>query len=550
MYLMTRKDKLILSIYALFLIFFLFPGLPFAVLFALFLGRFKKNRLLTLFINLSFLGFSFLCITKLTFSSLEKYLHEVTRIHKALFKQTLPVGIDWLFLLKAGLLIGLITALFYWLYEFFTPHWVKKSPHIQENIVRKYKQRIWQKISREPHPASGTLLGVTEENKKYIVTDAELNGHCLLLGATGAGKTTTLLNFVESAAQRGLPAVIVDGKGDSDFVNKVKHLAEKHGRKLYLFSMTKTAVSKHYNPLRHGNYTELKDKLISLTEWTEPHYKMQAERYLQMAVKVLMNAGKTVDLVSVAEEITPKRLEALAKKLPEEASKKVYDTVDEAGNTIAGLLNRVAVFAESEIGELFADTGDENTIDLLKVLEEEAMVLFSLNSLMFTEYSRLLGRLIVIDLKTAAARLLSQKQNIYCIFDEFGVFAGPQVIDLVNKSRAAGFHIILSTQELADLRYDGGNELMEQVLGNTNIKIIHRQDVPSSAELLAALIGTKDDVIVTQQIERAERTGLGTVKREKSFIVHPDEIKRLRVGEAIVVKKFPQFSIRFVKVKS
>jgi type IV secretory pathway TraG/TraD family ATPase VirD4 len=256
---MTRKDKLILSVYAVFLTIFLFPGLPFAVLFALFLGRFKKNRLLTLSINLSFLGLAIFGITRLTFSSLEKYLHEVTKIYQALFKQTLPVGIDWLFLLKAGLLIGLITAFFYGLYEFFTPHWIKKSPHIQENSIRKYNQRTWQKISRERHPATGTLLGITEENKKYVVTDGELNGHCLLLGATGAGKTTTLLNFVKSAAQRGLPAVIVDGKGDGDFVNKVKQLVGKNGRKLYLFSMTQPD-SKHYNPLRHGNYTELKDK--------------------------------------------------------------------------------------------------------------------------------------------------------------------------------------------------------------------------------------------------------------------------------------------------
>jgi len=33
----------------------------------------------------------------------------------------------------------------------------------------------------------------------------------------------------------------------------------------------------HYNPLRHSNYTELKDKLITITKWTEPHYKLVAE---------------------------------------------------------------------------------------------------------------------------------------------------------------------------------------------------------------------------------------------------------------------------------
>jgi type IV secretory pathway TraG/TraD family ATPase VirD4 len=480
-----------------------------------------------------------------------KYFTAIWEIYKALYYQKAPAGIDWGLLFGAGLPAGAAAYLLYQFYDYARPEWVKqrKGLYGTRGNKKEFNVKLLGKISGEKHPANGTLIGVDNNGKKVIITDEELNGHCLLLGATGAGKTTTLLNFIESAAQRGLPAVIVDGKGDDDFVGKVRHLAEKHGRKLYFFSMTEIAVSKHYNPLRHGNYTELKDKLISLTEWTEPHYKMQAERYLQTAVKVLMAAGITVDLVSIAEEIAPKRLETLAAKLPEEVGIKVFDTVDEAGNTIFGLLNRLAVFAESEIGWLFTDTGDANTIDLLKVMQEKAMVLFSLNSLMFAEYSRLLGRLIVIDLKTAAARLLSRKQNIYCIFDEFGVFAGLQVIDLVNKSRAAGFHIILSTQELADLRFGGGNDLMEQVLGNTNIKIIHRQDVPASAELLASLIGTKDDYMITQQVNQTGATGMGTVKQEKSFIVHPDDIKRLSVGEVYMIKKFPHFDVNKLIVK-
>lgn len=108
----------------------------------------------------------------------------------------------------------------------------------------------------------------------------------------------------------------------------------------------------------------------------------------------------------------------------------------------------------------------------------------------------------------------------------------------------------MSTQELADLRIDGKTELMEQVLGNTNVKIIHRQDVPSSTELLSSLIGTKDDMMVTYQVDNFGTTGMGTIKEEKSFIVHPDEIKRLGVGEAFVVRKFPEFSIKRVRIRS
>lgn len=313
--------------------------------------------------------------------------------------------------------------------------------------------------------------------------------------------------------------------------------------------------SMHYNPLRVGNFTELKDKLISLSEWTEPHYKFLSERYLQSAIKILQKTSEKVDLVNISKRLNYNALLEEAKKLVREGKmdkeeyEAFYDMIDGAKKDIIGLVNRLAVFSESEIGELLSDTEDENTIDLIKCIQEDAAVFFSLDALRFSEYSRLLGRLIVIDLKTTAARMFESNKKVFTIFDEFGVFAGPQVTDFINKSRAAGFHVILSTQELADLRIEGKIELMEQILGNTNIKIIHRQDVPVSAELLSSLIGTRDDITITMQVNEISPTGMGTVKEEKSFIVHPDEIKRLKRGEAFVVRKFPEFFVKKVWVR-
>ena len=45
-----------------------------------------------------------------------------------------------------------------------------------------------------------------------------------------------------------------------------------------------------WNPLAHGNATELKDKLIATERFTEPHYQRAAERYLQTAIQVLARA--------------------------------------------------------------------------------------------------------------------------------------------------------------------------------------------------------------------------------------------------------------------
>ncbi len=463
--------------------------------------------------------------------------------------------INWAVFVKSGVPMGVAMSLIVEMIKASRPEWMKGG-HGKEGkvIAGKKAAEMMEKLT---HPLSGIALGISTDGKPVSVLDRELNGHCLVLGATGAGKTTTLMNFVESATLRGIPLIVVDGKGEIEFMERVRGIAERYGRSFYGFSMAADYNSLHYNPLKRGNYSELKDKLISITEWTEPHYKLMAERYLQSSIRVLQMSGVRIDLSNIADMLDPGDIVLAARKLAKEGKidefelKRFADMVDASRRDIGGLVNRLAVFAESEIGHLLKDTDEDEsiTIDLVSSIDNDGVAFFSLDSLRFPEYSRLLGRLIVIDLKTTAARMFGRGKKVFSIFDEFGVFAGSQVTDYINKSRGAGFHVILSTQELADLRMGGDEELMEQVLGNTNIKIIHRQDVPASAELLASLIGTREDVSITRQIDEAGATGMGTVSEQRSFIVHPDEIKRLEVGEVFVLKKFPEFDIRKVMMR-
>jgi len=550
---LTQTDRMVILLLGLIGILIFLPGVIFGVL-IYGIARGLKAKRWMVYVIAGFLIIP-LAVTVRDFNELAfKYFNQLFYIYRSLFDVKIPYNLDWMVLIKAGIPLGLIMSLMMELYTAAQPEWVKKRREIGKDKESGFDDRLIKKLEKLSQPDDKTLIGIDENGSTVELTDEELNGHCLVLGATGAGKTTTLMNFIESAVKRNIPVIIVDGKGEIGFCEKVRKMAKEHNRKFYLFSMAYKG-SMHYNPLRVGNFTELKDKLISITEWTEPHYKFLSERYLQSAIKILQKTNNRMDLVNISKKLNYDALLEEAKKLVRKGEidkneyEAFYDMVESAKKDIIGLVNRLAVFSESEIGGLLSDTEDKNTIDLIRCIEENAVVFFSLDALRFSEYSRLLGRLIVIDLKTTAARMFENDKKVFVIFDEFGVFAGPQVTDFVNKSRAAGFHVILSTQELADLRIDGKTELMEQILGNTNIKIIHRQDVPVSAELLSSLIGTRNDIIITMQVNEISLTGMGTVKEEKSFIVHPDEIKRLRRGEAFVVVKFPNFYVKRVLVR-
>jgi type IV secretory pathway TraG/TraD family ATPase VirD4 len=112
--------------------------------------------------------------------------------------------------------------------------------------------------------------------------------------------------------------------------------------------------------------------------------------------------------------------------------------------------------------------------------------------------------------------------------------------------------VLLATQELADLDRAAPG-LRDQVLGNTAVKIAHRQDVPASAQTIAQMIGTETAWEHTYQtaagvLTARHDTGRGTRRQVERFIVHPNQIKALPTGHAVLITKLPQASARTVRV--
>lgn len=436
----------------------------------------------------------------------------------------------------------------------------KEIPQQQDKdlLADWWANRAVARLAKKPHPADGVLLGVDRDSGREIVlTDQELNQHTFLIGTTGSGKTTTTLNFVESAIQRGLPLVLVDGKGDLSLAARVKALADGRSRPFWHFAMA--GASAHYNPLAVGGITELKDKLLYLTDWSEPHYEALAGRYLQLVFKVFELTNTKPYLGRVGMYLDPDRLEMLARNI-EDASEqqRIFDTLDEFNNAeIRGLAARIATLTESEIGHLFAETEGGQTMDLHTVIQSNGVAVFSLDSLSFPEYAPLLGRLIVTDIKSVAARAYQhERKRVYTIFDEFSVFASRAVVDLIGKARGAGIHALIATQSLADIEAAAGAEVVEQIIDNCNTFLIQRQNSPASAERLAGVVGTVEGYEITRQVEHlwpgladvVVPARMGTKKEVREYLVHPDEIKRLRVGEAILVRKL-DFDVQRVKIR-
>ncbi|MDP9345610.1 MAG: type IV secretory system conjugative DNA transfer family protein [Actinomycetota bacterium] len=149
----------------------------------------------------------------------------------------------------------------------------------------------------------------------------------------------------------------------------------------------------------------------------------------------------------------------------------------------------------------------------------------------------MLAAAIVSDLLTVAATQQHHPRPTVVLVDEFSAIAPDGIARIFGRGRSAGLSLLLGTQELADLQLPDHPGLADQVLGNLTTLIAHRQVVPDSAEAIAAIAGTRGAWLHTQRTD-LRMTGrdqdAGTRSRGREFVVHPDDIKQLQTGWALV----------------
>lgn len=403
------------------------------------------------------------------------------------------------------------------------------------------KIRMKENIQKKKDISECTLLGIKGHKKIYVENNSK---NIFICGTTGSGKTVVLENFINSGVSNQYPMLIMDGKGDigeGSILQSVQKL--KQHRKVYVINLTDPKNSDKYNPFKNANATMIKDMLINLTDWSEEHYKVNTERYLQRVIQLLLKIDTQLSLKTIVYYVSIDKFIELSSLLLKNDVITKQEHIDNielskiSGKIAESAVARFSTILESEIGNVFSNNG----IDIYEAIKENAIILFILNPLIYPELSPLLGRLFVIDSKKAVSNLFTtNKKRIFFIFDEMNVYASKVFLDLVNKSRSANVTNILATQSLSDLD-EVSEAFREQVIENCNNYIVLRQNSSQNAEKWANIIGTRGTLEITYQLSQqgynTNSTGLGSARRVREYLYHPDEIKSLKVGNGIYVNK-------------
>jgi type IV secretory pathway TraG/TraD family ATPase VirD4 len=414
---------------------------------------------------------------------------------------------------------------------------------------------------RGRHSKGEIVLGRGSDGRPVAIGERDLSAHGLILGASGSGKTTTLLTILDQQIRGGRAVVAIDMKGSPSFAASLASAAAASGR---VFKLWTPDGSTFWNPLGQGTATELKDKLICTERFTEPHYQRAAERYLQNVLQVLRAAHpeRAPTLDEVVTLMDRRRLRGVLRAVSRPLAARVQDYLEglthDQLSAVRGLQTRLAIITESESGRWLRPPagGRGEAIDVAAALEGREVVLFSLNSSRYGQFAAQLGTLAVQDLICATGNRV-QFQNAArtpatVAIDEFSGIGGEHVVALFARGREAGVTGLLATQEMADLDRAGAG-VRDQILGNTAVKLILRQDVPESAQTVAQLAGTERRCEETRQIGGASvfrgAAPWGTRREVERFIIHPNEIKTLPTGEAVLISKLRGGRARTVSIR-
>jgi conjugal transfer pilus assembly protein TraD len=409
---------------------------------------------------------------------------------------------------------------------------------------------------------ASVVLGSDSTGRPVVLSDEQLAAHALIVGATGAGKSTTMLTILADHIARGRPVVALDMKGSPAFARELGRAAAAAGRGLRVWTPDGPS---HWNPLAHGNATALKDMLISTERFSEPHYQRAAERYLQTVFTVLHAAhpGRPAQIHEVVDVMEPRRLSSTLRDVPAPLAARVADylgglTPDQE-SAVRGLGTRLALLSESTAGRYLAP-GDGPTVDLASALEGGDVVLLSLNSSIYGKLAAQLGALAIQDLTSSAGHRLQAKSvprdsvatrddlgpvPATVAIDEFSALGADNLLALLARGREAGVPMLLATQELADLER-AGHGFRDQVMGIVGVTIAHRQALHRSATMVSQLAGTEWAWQETETVRGLfARPGMsrGTRRLEEQPVVHPNEIKTLAPGEIVMIAGLPRVRI-------
>lgn len=336
------------------------------------------------------------------------------------------------------------------------PHWYPKG---LERFFSPQSKRVTESMGQP------WIHGLEPQEEDLWLKVSHIEGHALIVGTTGSGKTRMFDLFISQMILRGEPVFIIDPKGDEDMKNNAKRACEALGRgdAFVVFDPAKPRQSIRINPLANWTVaTELASRIMSIVPnarggdaftsfaWDATNKIVQAmvicmNRPTLKNIRSRLEGGSTPLLIqcifawgvkSLGEQIAQDEInnmginlsgdlnnELIAKKMimwyrsrlqPSYGSPEIEGMISlfehdatHFSKMIASLIPAIAKVTTGELGQLLSPANDQESAlyeyrDISELIDNRCVVYIALSSLRDSEVASAIGSMMLADAASVA----------------------------------------------------------------------------------------------------------------------------------------------------
>lgn len=415
-------------------------------------------------------------------------------------------------------------------------------------------------------------LGADKYGQPVMISEGELRYHGLLFGSTGSGKTETIKNLMGSLLDLGWDGCILDLKEDTGpggLSDWCREYADNHALPYQELALSGSDSKVWFNPLYGMGPDEARDTIVGSQQFDDGYYRSLNEKQLGQLIR-LTYAANAIDptrylapsVYDLGKILASPNLAAATKDMVATViaadpgvRKEEFDSLirpDEAMAKAAGGLGaRLTALYETEVARRALRPGDGRTeLDI----SQPGLTYIGLSSSAMPAISRLVSAAVLRRMSVFAADRItgkiSSKKPRFLIIDEANFVNRTLLLELLSRARSAWIPVIVCTQGPTDWNATTPGEAgLASLVQNTNVNIILSQGELTNAEMCADIIGRSETMRYSTVMRDGELIdGSGSARSSLEHLVSPDDLRRLKIGEAVIRIGKPSERVTWVKI--
>ena len=468
--------------------------------------------------------------------------------------------------------------------QYGTARWATDQEIRKAYVTVPFDVASWRAGKKRP-TVQGLVLGSVQRGKRLnALVDCD-DVHCLMIGASGVGKTAFFLYpNLEFACASGMSYLALDTKGD---------LARNYGTIAKKYYGYHVSVIDLRNPTRSdgSNLLTLINRYMDIAREQPDNFaaRAKAEKYAKILAKTIINPsgdeqdrGQNAFFYDAAEGLLTSVILLLAEYVPPDSAghekrhivsvfKLVQELLAPSGqgkktgfqvlmdnlpsthkarwfagaalntseqgmaSVMSTVLSRLNAFLDSELEQVLCF---DSAIDaehfaaeksaIFLVLPEEDSTKNFMAGLMIQNLSREL-----FSVADEHGGKLPNRVVFYC--DELGTMPPFDILPLFSAGRSRKLTLVPIIQSLAQLEKNYGKEGAE-IIGDNCQDTIFGGFAPNSqtAETLSKALGSR--TVLTGSISKGKDSNSQSLQMAERALLSPDELKSLPKGEFVVMK--------------